>query len=164
MLGFALAALGLATSWTVAGSTVATLLLPIIVLAVPILDTTLVTIVRLLEGRPVTRGGRDHTSHRLVYQGLSDKRAVVLLCVVSAGLGLTSLAYKVLNDTRITLVGVLVTFAFLLQFGTYLGDVERIPRRRARGRSSAHCSCTAGASSRSIVDFALSRHRSPSRT
>jgi UDP-GlcNAc:undecaprenyl-phosphate GlcNAc-1-phosphate transferase len=125
VLGFGLAALGLASSWTVAGSTVATLLLPIIVLAVPILDTSLVTIVRLLEGRPVTRGGRDHTSHRLVYQGLSDKRAVVLLCVVSAALGLTSLAYKVLDDTRITLVGVLVTFAFLLQFGSYLADVDR---------------------------------------
>ena len=127
VLGFGLAALGLASSWTVAGSTVATLLLPIIVLAVPILDTSLVTIVRLLEGRPVTRGGRDHTSHRLVYQGLSDKRAVVLLCVVSAALGLTSLAYKVLDDTRITLVGVLITFAFLLQFGSYLADVERVP-------------------------------------
>jgi UDP-GlcNAc:undecaprenyl-phosphate GlcNAc-1-phosphate transferase len=126
VIGFGLGALGLASSWTVAGSTVATLLLPIIVLAVPILDTTLVTVVRLLEGRPVTRGGRDHTSHRLVYQGLSDKRAVVLLAVVSAALGLTSLAYKVLDDTRITLVGVLVTFAFLLQFGSYLADVERI--------------------------------------
>ena len=103
VLGFALASLGLAASWTVAGSTVATLLLPILVLAVPILDTTLVTIVRILEGRPVTRGGRDHTSHRLVYQGLSDKRAVVLLCVVSAALGLTSLAYKVLDDTLVTL-------------------------------------------------------------
>src|SRR6185437_14069981 len=127
VLGFTLAALGLASSWTVAGSTVATLLLPILVLAVPILDTTLVTIVRLLEGRPVTHGGRDHTSHRLVYQGLSDKRAVVLLGVVSAALGLTSLAYEVLDDTRITLAGVLITFAFLLQFGSYLADVERIP-------------------------------------
>ncbi|HTO24546.1 MAG TPA: hypothetical protein VMJ49_01495 [Gaiellaceae bacterium] len=122
VLGFALAALGLAASWTVAGSTVATLLLPILVLAVPILDTTLVTVVRLLEGRPVTRGGRDHTSHRLVYQGLSDKRAVVLLCVVSAALGLTSLAYKVLGNTLVTLAGALVTFAFLLQFGSYLAD------------------------------------------
>ncbi len=127
LLGFALASLGLATSWTVAGSTVATLLLPVLVLAVPILDTTLVTVVRLLEGRPVTRGGRDHTSHRLVYQGLSDKRAVVLLGVVSAALGLTSLAYKVLGDTRITLAGVLITFAFLLQFGSYLADVNRPP-------------------------------------
>jgi UDP-GlcNAc:undecaprenyl-phosphate GlcNAc-1-phosphate transferase len=124
LLGFALASFGLASSWTVAGSTVATLLLPILVLAVPILDTTLVTVVRLLEGRPVTQGGRDHTSHRLVYQGLSDKRAVVLLCVVSAALGLTSLAYKVLDDTRVTLVGVLITFAFLLQFGSYLADVN----------------------------------------
>src|SRR5205814_2572913 len=127
VLGFALASLGLASSWTVAGSTVATLLLPVIVLAVPILDTTLVTVVRLLEGRPVTRGGRDHTSHRLVYQGLSDKRAVVLLCVVSAALGLTSLAYNVLGDTRITLAGVLITFAFLPQFGSYLADVNRPP-------------------------------------
>jgi UDP-GlcNAc:undecaprenyl-phosphate GlcNAc-1-phosphate transferase len=127
VLGFALASLGLASSWTVAGSTVATLLLPILVLAVPILDTTLVTVVRLLEGRPVTHGGRDHTSHRLVYQGLSDKRAVVLLGVVSAALGFTSLAYEVLDDQRITLAGVLITFAFLLQFGSYLADVERAP-------------------------------------
>ena len=127
VIGFGLGSLGLASSWTVAGSTVATLLLPILVLAVPILDTTLVTVVRLLEGRPVTQGGRDHTSHRLVYQGLSDKRAVVLLAVVSAALGLTSLAYKNLDDTRITLAGVLVTFAFLMQFGSYLADVDRAP-------------------------------------
>jgi len=127
VLGFALGSLGLASAWTVAGSTVATLFLPLLVLAVPILDTTLVTVVRLLEGRPVTQGGRDHTSHRLVYEGLSDKRAVVLLSVVSAALGLTSLAYKVLNDTRVTLMGVLITFAFLLQFGSYLADVNRAP-------------------------------------
>jgi UDP-GlcNAc:undecaprenyl-phosphate/decaprenyl-phosphate GlcNAc-1-phosphate transferase len=127
VLGFALGSLGLASAWTVAGSTVATLLLPLLVLAVPILDTTLVTVVRLLEGRPVTQGGRDHTSHRLVYEGLSDKRAVVLLTVVSAALGLTSLAYKVLDDTRITIMGVLITFAFLLQFGSYLAEVNRAP-------------------------------------
>ena len=137
VLGFALACLGLAASWTVASSTVATLLLPILVLAVPILDTTLVTIVRLLEGRPVTRGGRDHTSHRLVYQGLSDKRAVVLLCVVSAALGLTSLAYKVLGNTLVTLAGALVTFAFLLQFGSYLADSGHTTRAAATQPSRA---------------------------
>ena len=125
VLGFAVGALGLATAWTVAGSTVATLLLPILILAVPILDTTLVTVVRLLEGRPVSQGGRDHTSHRLVYQGLSDKRAVVLLAIVSGAIGLTSLAYERLDDTRVTLAGVLITFAFLLQFGSYLADVNR---------------------------------------
>ncbi|HWX08376.1 MAG TPA: hypothetical protein VNY33_00235, partial [Gaiellaceae bacterium] len=125
VLGFALASLGLASSWKVAGSTIATLILPILVLAVPILDTTLVTVVRLLEGRPIYRGGRDHTSHRLVFRGLSETRAVILLGVVSAALGATSLAYDVLGNTYITLAGVLLTFAFLLQFGTYLADVER---------------------------------------
>jgi UDP-GlcNAc:undecaprenyl-phosphate/decaprenyl-phosphate GlcNAc-1-phosphate transferase len=127
VLGFAVGALGLATAWTVAGSTVATLLVPILILAVPILDTTLVTVVRLLEGRPVSQGGRDHTSHRLVYEGLSDKRAVVLLAIVSGAIGLTSLAYERLDNTRITLAGVLITFAFLLQFGSYLADVKKEP-------------------------------------
>ena len=39
VLGFTLGALGLATSWKVAETTVATLVLPLLVLAVPILDT-----------------------------------------------------------------------------------------------------------------------------
>jgi len=127
VLGFALAAIGLSASWKVAGTTVATLLLPILVLAVPILDTTLVTVVRLLDGRPVYQGGRDHTSHRLVYHGLSEKRAVVLLAVISAALGTTSLFYSVLDNAWVTLIGVLLTFALLVQFGSVLSDVERAP-------------------------------------
>jgi UDP-GlcNAc:undecaprenyl-phosphate/decaprenyl-phosphate GlcNAc-1-phosphate transferase len=127
VLGFALAALGLTASWKVAGTTVATLLLPILVLAVPILDTTLVTVVRLLDGRPVYQGGRDHTSHRLVYHGLSERRAVVLLAVISAALGATSLFYAVLDNAWVTLIGVLLTFALLVQFASVLSDVERSP-------------------------------------
>jgi UDP-GlcNAc:undecaprenyl-phosphate GlcNAc-1-phosphate transferase len=61
VLGFLLASLGLASSWKVAGTTIATLILPVLILAVPILDTALVTVIRLLEGRPVTQGGRDHS-------------------------------------------------------------------------------------------------------
>jgi UDP-GlcNAc:undecaprenyl-phosphate GlcNAc-1-phosphate transferase len=124
-LGFALACLGLAASWKAAGTTVATLLLPILVLAVPILDTTLVTIVRLAEGRPISRGGRDHTSHRLVYRGLSERRAVVLLAVIAAALGATSLAYNIVDDPRLTIAGVLLTFALLVQFASFISDVER---------------------------------------
>jgi UDP-GlcNAc:undecaprenyl-phosphate/decaprenyl-phosphate GlcNAc-1-phosphate transferase len=135
-LGFTLAALGLSASWKVAGTTVATLVLPILVLAVPILDTTLVTVVRLLDGRPVHRGGRDHTSHRLVYHGLSEKRAVALLAVVSIALGTTSLAYEVLGNQWVTLIGVLFTFALLVQFGSLLSEVDRdTPVARAAERS-----------------------------
>jgi UDP-GlcNAc:undecaprenyl-phosphate GlcNAc-1-phosphate transferase len=133
VLGFALAAFGLASSWKVAGTTVATLILPLLILAVPILDTTLVSVVRLLEGRPIYQGGRDHTSHRLVYHGLSERRAVVLLAVISSALGATALAYEVLGNGRLTLVGVLVTFALLVQFGSFLSDVERNPAALREG-------------------------------
>jgi UDP-GlcNAc:undecaprenyl-phosphate/decaprenyl-phosphate GlcNAc-1-phosphate transferase len=125
VLGFTLASLGLLASWNVAESTVATLLLPILILAVPVLDTTLVTIVRLLEGRPVYQGGRDHSSHRLVRFGLSEKHAVLLLALIAIALGGTSLAYNVLDDQRLALVGVLVTFVLLVQFASFLADVER---------------------------------------
>jgi len=125
VIGFALAALGLSASWKVAGSTVATLLLPVLVLAVPILDTTLVTVARLLEGRPVYQGGRDHSSHRLVRFGLSERNAVLLLALIAAALGATSLAYNVLADQRLALVGVLITFVLLVQFASFLADVEK---------------------------------------
>jgi UDP-GlcNAc:undecaprenyl-phosphate/decaprenyl-phosphate GlcNAc-1-phosphate transferase len=126
VLGFALGCLGL-MAWQVAGTTVATLVLPVLVLGVPILDTALVTVLRLLEGRPVARGGRDHSSHRLVRYGLSESHAVFLLAGVAAALGGTSLAYSVVDNRRITLVGMLVTVVLLVQFASFLADLERRP-------------------------------------
>jgi UDP-GlcNAc:undecaprenyl-phosphate GlcNAc-1-phosphate transferase len=134
VLGFALAACGIAGTLKVAQTTVATLLLPLLILAVPILDTTLVTIVRLFEGRPIYQGGRDHTSHRLVYHGLSDRRAVILLATISAALGATSLTYSVIDDAKITVIGVLLTFALIVQFASFLADVERSPDAVAETR------------------------------
>jgi len=133
VIGFGLASLALAASWTVAGTTVATILLPLLVLAIPILDTTLVTIARLVEKRPVTQGGRDHTSHRLVYYGLSETKAVLLLAIVASAIGATALAYNVLDNGRLTAVGVLVTFVLLVQFGSFLSDLEERTRRGLDG-------------------------------
>ena len=138
LLGFGLASIGLAASWTAAGTTVATVMLPLIVLAIPILDTTLVTVVRVLERRPVTQGGRDHTSHRLVYYGLSERQAVALLATVAVALGATGLAYNVLDNGRITAIGVLVSVVLLVQFGNFLVGAEgALGRRRAAAVVSA---------------------------
>ena len=130
VLGFALASLGLAASWTAAGTTVATVVLPLIVLAIPILDTTLVTVVRLGERRPVTQGGKDHTSHRLVYYGLSEQEAVALLATVAIALGATGLAYNALDNGRVTSIGVLVSVVLLVQFGNFLAELRE---QRATG-------------------------------
>ncbi|MBW1742945.1 MAG: undecaprenyl/decaprenyl-phosphate alpha-N-acetylglucosaminyl 1-phosphate transferase, partial [Deltaproteobacteria bacterium] len=53
--------------------------LPVLVLMVPIFDTTMVTVIRILSGRKPSTGGRDHTSHRLVLMGFSERGAVLFL-------------------------------------------------------------------------------------
>jgi UDP-GlcNAc:undecaprenyl-phosphate/decaprenyl-phosphate GlcNAc-1-phosphate transferase len=125
VLGFSLACLGLASSWTTAGATLTSLLLPVLVLAIPILDTTLVTVRRTLERRPVTQGGTDHSSHRLVYYGLTEHQAVAALTLLAGLLGATAVAYTVLDDAKVTAVGVLLSFVLLVQFASFLSDMEQ---------------------------------------
>src|SRR5207244_13624161 len=122
-----LAARGLWASGKRAGPTPATLFPPCPVRALPILDPTLATLVRILERRPIYRGGLDHPSHRLVYRGLSEKRAVLLLGLIASGLGGTSLAYNNIGSGAVTLVGVLLTFWLLVQFGTFLSVLVHSP-------------------------------------
>jgi UDP-GlcNAc:undecaprenyl-phosphate GlcNAc-1-phosphate transferase len=133
VLGFGLASLALASSWTTAGATLTSLVLPLLVLAIPILDTTLVTVRRTLERRPVTQGGTDHSSHRLVYYGLSELQAVAALTVLAALLGATALAYTELANARVTAIGLLVSFVVLVQFASFLGDLQERTRRDEQG-------------------------------
>ena len=60
------------------------LAVPVLTLFIPIFDTVFVMVLRKLMGRPVSRGGRDHTSHRLVALGLSERRAVFMLYTLAA--------------------------------------------------------------------------------
>jgi UDP-GlcNAc:undecaprenyl-phosphate/decaprenyl-phosphate GlcNAc-1-phosphate transferase len=133
VIGLGIGSLALASSWTTAGATLTSILLPLLVLAIPILDTTLVTVRRTLERRPVTQGGTDHSSHRLVYYGLTEHQAVAALTLLAALLGATALAYNVLNNPRITAIGVLVSFVVLVQFASFLSDLEERSHRPEPG-------------------------------
>src|SRR5690606_24006399 len=57
---------------------------PLLLLLVPILDTVLVTVARILSGRSPSQGGRDHSSHRLVAIGLPERSAVFVLWTLAA--------------------------------------------------------------------------------
>src|SRR2546430_14619275 len=84
-LGFFLAGLSLGTAERAYSRGVAAVLvIPVLLLLIPIFDTAFVTVTRLSSGRRVTVGGRDHTSHRLVAVGLSERRAVTLLALLAA--------------------------------------------------------------------------------
>ena len=51
---------------------------PILIMLVPLLDTTIVSVSRIATGTPVSRRGLDHSHHRLLALGLTDERAVSL--------------------------------------------------------------------------------------
>ena len=58
--------------------------IPLLLLAIPILDTTVAVISRLRRGASPFQGGKDHLSHRLIRSGLSRKVTAVLLWSLSA--------------------------------------------------------------------------------
>lgn len=86
-LGFLMGALGIKLRFP-ANSPVVTWMIPVLVLGVPIFDTTLVVISRLRRRiNPFTSPGKDHTSHRLVRQGWTSREAVMALYLVGGMLG-----------------------------------------------------------------------------
>ena len=92
--GLVLAGLALSPAPGLSRSLFAVVIVPAIVLAIPILDTTFVTVTRLLEGRPVSKGGTDHTSHGLVALGISEERVVRLVWGLAAVGGLIGLSLR----------------------------------------------------------------------
>jgi UDP-GlcNAc:undecaprenyl-phosphate GlcNAc-1-phosphate transferase len=116
-LGYMLAVVALGVQST--GEPVVGTLVPIVVLAVPIFDTTFVTVTRILGGRRVTEGGNDHTHHRLVRLGLSEREAVLGLSGVSGGFALASLAL-LWATAQLFLALVLLGVVACVVFGLYL--------------------------------------------
>ena len=98
-IGFALACIALKLQSNVSGDSeqIALMLSPIAILAVPIIDTTLVTFMRLAHGRPVSQGGNDHIMHRLSALGLTERRTVLMLWGCGAVLGGVGLALYLLE-------------------------------------------------------------------
>jgi len=88
-LGFVLAYLGLKLRFDATDDV--TFLVPILVMGVPILDTMLVSVTRLLRRRSPFQGGQDHISHRLVRLGLPVRGAVGVIYVAAASLGVVAL-------------------------------------------------------------------------
>jgi len=95
-LGFILAVMSI---WTQRkGATMVALLIPVIALGVPILDTTLSFLRRLARRQNPFKADREHLHHRLLGLGLSHRNAVFTLYTVSAVFALGALALLD-NDT-----------------------------------------------------------------
>lgn len=131
LLGYLLAMAALLHTAGAAANVAVALIGPIVVLGLPIFDTLLVMSSRWWAGLPVSRGGRDHTSHRLASLGFSDRAIVLLLYGVAAGLGATGLVLSSISALVLPLVSLAI--AVLALFAVFLLEVDPV-RRSVRPR------------------------------
>jgi UDP-GlcNAc:undecaprenyl-phosphate/decaprenyl-phosphate GlcNAc-1-phosphate transferase len=140
-VGFALGALTLAGPAPHKGMLLAGFLYPAVTFAYPIFDTALVSILRKLAGRPISAGGRDHSSHRLAATGLDERQVVWILWLMTM-FG-SSLGLLIHWMPRASFPAAAVLAGLVGVFGVYLARVPGYPlpgwagawmeRRPARG-------------------------------
>jgi UDP-GlcNAc:undecaprenyl-phosphate/decaprenyl-phosphate GlcNAc-1-phosphate transferase len=90
-IGFILATLGIKLRFP-SNVPFVTWMIPVVVMGLPLFDTTLVIVSRLRRGKnPFTTPGKDHVSHRLVAMGSTHREAVLTLYLVCCGLGVVAM-------------------------------------------------------------------------
>ena len=105
-LGFILAALSIEGVM----KSVATIavVVPIVILGVPIFDTTFAIFRRLLNGRSIAEADKGHLHHRLLKMGFSQKKTVIILYSISAIFGLCAILIAKANSKRAVIWSVVV--------------------------------------------------------
>lgn len=112
------------------------LVVPLMALAIPILDTGMAIVRRLRRGQSITHADKEHIHHRLLNMGHSQRQAVLLLYFWTALLCGTSLALKFKANNKvlwITLGLAIVGFALTALPPIIRGDNGRGGKHRARG-------------------------------
>ena len=122
-LGFLLSIVTILGTWQEATNLLFVLLVPLFILVIPIFDTTLVTFYRKTYGRSISQGGKDHSSHRLVFLGLSERKAVLILMGISLFFGILIIFLSSL-DLFTILILFSALFVCLLFFGIFLGGIK----------------------------------------
>lgn len=125
VIGFILASVAVMGSWNTRFLTTS-LAMPIIILAYPIFDTMLVTIVRLIERRSIFQGGRDHSSHRLSLLGLKKRGTVLVIYGMCILLGITAILIQRLSlKAAIIVIAIVVLAMFVLGVRLLMVDTGR---------------------------------------
>lgn len=128
VIGFVLAVLSLFLSEAQSTKVFSNFVVPMMLLLVPIFDTTLVIFIRLLSGRKASIGGRDHTSHRLVLMGFSEKAAVLFLYGIGSVAGSAAI-FVSQSDTLTSPVVIIPVVVSIVLMGIYLAQLRVYPEQ-----------------------------------
>lgn len=130
-IGFMLSALALCGAQK--APTIIAVAIPVVSFGLPILETTLSVLRRLISGRPVFTADREHIHHKLLQRGLSHRQVVIVLYAVSALFALLSLFLLWPTGSTLGLVlAVLGTGVWIgVQHLNYLefGEIRRVAQR-----------------------------------
>jgi len=136
-IGFMLSALALEGAQK--APTVIAVAIPVVSFGLPILETTLSVLRRLISGRPIFTGDREHIHHKLLQHGMSPRQVVIVLYAVSALFALLSLFLLLPGGNRLGLV--LLVIGTCIWFGVqhlgYLefGEISRVAQRTVAQRN-----------------------------
>ena len=111
-LGFMLA--GISVIGAVKSAATIALIVPILALGLPILDTTFAIVRRARNHRPIFKPDKGHLHHRLLAHGFTQKQAVLLMYVVSALFGLCALALTAVSTQAALLIILIVAAAVFI--------------------------------------------------
>ncbi|MBI1389529.1 MAG: undecaprenyl/decaprenyl-phosphate alpha-N-acetylglucosaminyl 1-phosphate transferase [bacterium] len=128
ILGYLVSALTIQSTFYQTGTENATawsVVMPFVILAVPIFDTLSVIFIRLKNGKPIFEGDKNHFSHRLVALGMSHRRAVFFIHLLTLSVGSSALilplmrkpfgAYVVFSQTIIIFILIAMLEAISIQ-------------------------------------------------
>lgn len=110
------------------------LVVPLMAMAIPILDTGMAIVRRIRKGNPITHADKEHIHHRLLNMGHSQRQAVLLLYFWTALLCGTSLAIKFMSSNRILWVTLALAIGGF--FMTALPPIIRGENGKGRHRAS----------------------------
>lgn len=129
VLGFFLSALTIRTTYYgIAGQHHwYTLLMPLIILAVPLYDLLLVSVLRIAAGQSPMTGDTNHFSHRLTRHGFSKRGAVLVIYAVTLATGLSAPLLALVRDQVGAILIGLQTLAMLI----VIGILERVGEHTA---------------------------------
>lgn len=93
------------------------ILIPLIVLGLPLFDTSFAIFRRLLNGQPIMKPDRSHLHHKLVDAGFSQRQAVGILCTLSGLFSLSSIVWATAGLNRmLIMLAVTVLYCFACKF------------------------------------------------
>lgn len=124
-LGFLLAVLALQLRFP-GNVEFVTWMVPVFILGLPIFDTTLVVVTRIRRGVSPLTAGKDHTSHRLVELGFSQREAVLILYLFAGAFGMIAIFITQADILEGYSIGVVVALLALYAIGWF--ERQRVER------------------------------------